>query len=282
MAPLGRVTYCKYVVGPRPSARDRSAGDSSPVTPRAVGSGDARGRPHPVETVAQAAAHPARCRTSASPLCAAILPKVDTTRAPQVRRVGDPPHAALPPGAAPRHRRCPDVGADHQGPRGSCIRGAPGGPARGYLVAFGSPGFQLASLHSAVGSGAGGAGGGLEPRLGFCGTADADDCPPLLLRPPGTFVLRGFAVRLGAALVLGVAVVSLLGERLTDGVGSTVVGVVDGVVDGDDEDGVGAALPAPSPPAPEHAAAPRAGVTRQTAAKAAKPKRLIGTLISGC
>lgn len=97
MAPLGRVTYCKYVVGPRPSARDRSAGDSSPVTPRAVGSGDARGRPHPVETVAQAAAHPARCRTSASPLCAAILPKVDTTRAPQVRRVGDPPHAALPP-----------------------------------------------------------------------------------------------------------------------------------------------------------------------------------------
>ena len=41
MAPLERVTYCRYVVGPRPSVRDRSAGDSSPVTPRAVGSGDA-------------------------------------------------------------------------------------------------------------------------------------------------------------------------------------------------------------------------------------------------
>ncbi|GGT89251.1 hypothetical protein GCM10010272_37650 [Streptomyces lateritius] len=32
MASLERVTYRKYVVGPRPSARDRTAGDSSPVT----------------------------------------------------------------------------------------------------------------------------------------------------------------------------------------------------------------------------------------------------------
>lgn len=67
VASLGRVTYRRYVVGPRPSARDRSAGDSSPVTPRAVGSGDARGRPHPVQTVAHAAARPARCKRSASP-----------------------------------------------------------------------------------------------------------------------------------------------------------------------------------------------------------------------
>lgn len=43
VAPPGRVTYRRYVVGPRPGARDRSAGDSSPVTP----GGRIRGRPDP-------------------------------------------------------------------------------------------------------------------------------------------------------------------------------------------------------------------------------------------
>lgn len=124
MAPLGRVTCRWYVVGPRPSARDRSAGDSSPVTPRAVGSGDARGRPHPVETVAQAAARPARCKTSRprseQPHCQRSIPLVR----PKCAGSATLPTRRYPPGAAPRHRRCPDVGADHQGPRGSCIRGA--------------------------------------------------------------------------------------------------------------------------------------------------------------
>lgn len=124
VAPLGRVTYRWYVVGPRPGARDRSAGDSSPVTPRAVGSGDARGRPHPVETVAQAAARPARCKTSRprseQPHCQRSIPLVR----PKCAGSATLPTRRYPPGAAPRHRRCPDVGADRQGPRGSCIRGA--------------------------------------------------------------------------------------------------------------------------------------------------------------
>ncbi len=46
VAPPGRVTYCRCVVGPHPGVCDRSAGDSSPVTPYAAGAGDARDRPH--------------------------------------------------------------------------------------------------------------------------------------------------------------------------------------------------------------------------------------------
>jgi hypothetical protein len=86
---------------------------------RTVGSGDARGRPYPVQMVAQSAAHPARCKRgrsrSASPHCQRSIPLVR----PLCAGSATFPARRTPPGAAPRHRRCPDVGAERQGPRGS-------------------------------------------------------------------------------------------------------------------------------------------------------------------
>lgn len=113
MAPLGRVTYFRYVVGPRPSARDRSAGDSSPVTPRAVGF---RGRPGPTASAPNSCSlsTPHDVRTRASPLrdstargrhhrCAAgpvvrIRPPVRTAGGPSPRR--NPPAPRLGTGDA--------------------------------------------------------------------------------------------------------------------------------------------------------------------------------------
>ncbi len=91
MAPLERVTHPRCVVGPRPSVCDRSAGDSSPVTPR---SGRLRGRPAP---------------TASGPSARTPAPSVLPTR---------------------RYPPAPHTGADAaltsvlpEGPRGHCPRG---------------------------------------------------------------------------------------------------------------------------------------------------------------
>lgn len=127
----------------------RSAGDSSPVTSDgAVGPGDARDRPHPVETVAPGEARPARCRRAAhrarnlaakaarrapsgrrqpsAVRTAARRTDAGATgagRRPRPRARGCPPpdnlraSGAIPPAPPPRRRRCPDAGAESQGPR---------------------------------------------------------------------------------------------------------------------------------------------------------------------
>lgn len=102
--------------------RGRSAGDSSPVTSDGVvGPGDARDRPHPVETVAPGEAYPGRCLTNdlPHPVWTFALPWVRPARYPHPHAPPQEP-AALPPppSAARRCRRCPDAGTESKGPRG--------------------------------------------------------------------------------------------------------------------------------------------------------------------
>ncbi len=84
-----RVGRC--AVGPRSGVRDRTAGDSSPVTRRAAGSGDARNRPH--------------------------------RGLPSQRRRLPPPTGAPRPA-----RRAPDAGARARGPAPASHRGDRGAP----------------------------------------------------------------------------------------------------------------------------------------------------------
>lgn len=91
MASLGRVTYCRCVVGPHLSACDRAAGDSGPVTHGRR----FRGRPEPAARSRQPSPeHPSRAG----------------------RPPGSTLFAAHTPGAAARHRCCPDAGAEARGP----------------------------------------------------------------------------------------------------------------------------------------------------------------------
>lgn len=83
--------------------RGRSAGDSSPVTSDGVvGPGDARDRPHPVETVAPGEAYPGRCLTNdlPHPVWTFALPWVRPARYPHPHAPPQEP-AALPPPPAP-------------------------------------------------------------------------------------------------------------------------------------------------------------------------------------
>jgi hypothetical protein len=109
VAPLERVTYAgtSWDLAPaRVTGRQGTAARS----PRAVGSGDARNRP-------QSGPNGCAGRDRSSTMQkAGASPPLRSLRAPRAPENKPLPHAAQPPGAAPRHRRCPDVGADRQGP----------------------------------------------------------------------------------------------------------------------------------------------------------------------
>lgn len=116
VAPPGCVTYCRYVVGPHPGVSDRSAGDSSPVTPCAAVPGDARvgrigmqdgaedvpppplttwsasGPPSPGLRPLQAFRRRRAAANSARPVVSAAIAVTDAVRA-----AGDPVEARLPP-----------------------------------------------------------------------------------------------------------------------------------------------------------------------------------------
>ncbi|WP_371546640.1 hypothetical protein OG266_17160 [Streptomyces sp. NBC_00554] len=54
----------------------------------------------------------------------------------------------------------------------------PDGDGAAPTVSTGSPGDHSAELHSGVGDGRGGAGGGVGPVLGFCGMLPESLAPP--------------------------------------------------------------------------------------------------------
>ncbi|CAM5700996.1 hypothetical protein SCALM49S_00872 [Streptomyces californicus] len=141
VAPPGRVTYCRCVVGPHPGVCDRSAGDSSPVTPYAAGAGDARDRPHrnvlgrrpaPSSAVSSPARTGQECRpvrrraaaTSARPAVSATAAAPATVSAPDPVEARPPPCPEPVPESEP-----PDAPAAP--PPGAEVAGAPDGLASG-------------------------------------------------------------------------------------------------------------------------------------------------------
>jgi hypothetical protein len=141
------VRIVPYVVGPRSRKVTGRQGTAARSFKRTVGSGDARGRPaenakmhkgwvkrlrrpRPSSTMRRkppkspdtqphcnALPGRQRSRPSARPVCAGAPTEAHRAdRATESKRRN-------PPAPLPGHRRCPDVGADGEGPRGSVPRG---------------------------------------------------------------------------------------------------------------------------------------------------------------
>ncbi|TLQ47490.1 hypothetical protein [Streptomyces marianii] len=124
-----------------------------------------------------------------------------------------------------------------------------------------------------MGTGSGGAGGGLVPRLGFCGTLcgslwESSRCPPGTGRDVCPLPApRCSAVRLGSATrpAEPVRVAEALGDAAAEGDGEAGGPTVAGAVE---DDGDGEPVPAgdtAAPSSPLQAVAPRTSATRHTA-----------------
>lgn len=141
-------------------------------------------------------------------------------------------------------------------------------------VATGSPGCHSAELHSGVGDGRGGAGGGFEPRLGFCGT-EPDPFPPLdprsveaepdpsdlpELSPPSTEEWLVFCAT-GVLDTDGVGDAATRRLALGLGEATPLDGLADTDAELDGEPSPRSGSPAPALPAAEHPTTPRPTTT---------------------
>ncbi|OQR65686.1 hypothetical protein B6E66_02165 [Streptomyces maremycinicus] len=124
------------------------------------------------------------------------------------------------------------------------------------LVSTGSPGCHSSELHSGVGDGRAGAGGGFDPRLGFCATEpdppDPPDPPSLVPEPldlpePPPPAPDAFFVTRGDEVLDGDIVADAVAERLGAALGEAAP--LDALTDADTESEGELSLSAdPSPP----------------------------------
>lgn len=153
--------------------------------------------------------------------------------------------------------------------RGRAANSGPHPPEPGTPVSTGSPGCHSAEVHSGVGDGRGGAGGGFEPRLGFWATEPDPPDPvrvvpePLDLPEPLPTSADESLVAREAEVFDGDGVPDAVTERLGEGLGDATP--LDELTDADTELtgelSTPEGSPAPAPPPAEHPTTHRTATT---------------------